>query len=56
MMETLVSVEDSDSSSERTRTVLDEASPTLFLPLTFLPSVRGGLAPISLGDVELWGE
>ncbi|XP_056468041.1 interleukin-10 receptor subunit alpha [Gadus chalcogrammus] len=56
MMETLVSVEDSDLSSERTRTVLDDASPTLFLPLTFLPSVRGGLAHISLGDVELWGE
>ncbi|CAL8331951.1 unnamed protein product [Boreogadus saida] len=56
LMETLVSVEDSDWPSERTRTALDEASPTLFLPLTFLPSVRGGLAPISLGDVELWGE
>ncbi|CAL8350533.1 unnamed protein product [Arctogadus glacialis] len=56
MMETLVSVEDSDWPSERTRTALDEASPTLFLPLTFLPSGRGGLAPISLGDVELWGE
>ena len=61
-METLVSVEDSDSPSDRTHVALEEASPTLFLPLTFLPSLGGrgglggGMAPISLSDVELWGE
>ena len=59
-LETVVSVEDSDWPSDRTAGV--GASPTtLFLPLAFLPSVRagpggGGVAAISLSDVELWGE
>jgi len=62
-METVVSVDDSESPCDRPHVSPEEASPPLFLPLMGLPlAARGdlGLAlntvSISLWDVELWNE
>ncbi|CAL8361865.1 unnamed protein product [Merluccius merluccius] len=61
-METVVSVDDSESPSNWLHAAFEEESAPLFLPLMFPPLETGDLGcamntvPISICDVELWSE